>query len=71
RIGDAHGATPRQVALAFLTRRPSLFAIPKAASAAHVVENAGSEALQLGSDEIAALDRAFPLGSEPNGLPML
>ena len=30
-IAAAHGATPRQVALAFLTRRPSLFAIPKAA----------------------------------------
>ena len=29
-IADAHGASPRQVALAFLTRRPSVFAIPKA-----------------------------------------
>ena len=33
-IAAAHGATPRQVALAFLTRRPSLFAIPKASSRA-------------------------------------
>src|SRR3954463_12851726 len=39
-IADAHGATPRQVALAFLTRRPSLFAIPKAAASDHVAENA-------------------------------
>src|SRR4051794_39194431 len=29
-IAEAHHATARQVALAFLTRRPSLFAIPKA-----------------------------------------
>ena len=29
-IADAHGASPRQVALAFLTRRPSVLAIPKA-----------------------------------------
>jgi len=34
-IADAHGATPRQAALAFLVRRPSLFAIPKAANARH------------------------------------
>jgi len=31
RIAKKHGATPRQVALAFLVRRPSMFAIPKAA----------------------------------------
>ena len=31
-IAAAHGATPRQVALRFLVRRPSLFAIPKAGS---------------------------------------
>jgi diketogulonate reductase-like aldo/keto reductase len=30
KIAAAYEATPRQVALAFLTRRPSLFAIPKA-----------------------------------------
>ena len=28
-IAQAHGATPHQVALAFLVRRPSVFAIPK------------------------------------------
>ena len=32
-IADAHGASPRQVALAFLTREPAVFAIPKASSA--------------------------------------
>src|SRR5205085_2667224 len=32
-IADSHGATPRQVVLSFLTRRPSVFAIPKASSA--------------------------------------
>src|SRR5437660_10718730 len=31
-IAEAHRATPRQVALAFLTRRPALLAIPKAAT---------------------------------------
>ena len=40
-IADAHGATPRQVALRFLVRRPALFAIPKAADPEHAAENAG------------------------------
>src|ERR1700756_300899 len=31
-IAKSHGASPRQIALAFLTRRPSVFAIPKASS---------------------------------------
>ena len=30
KIAEVHDATPRQVALAFLTRHPSLFAISKA-----------------------------------------
>src|SRR3954464_8420483 len=34
-IAEAHRATPRQVALAFLTRAPSLLAIPKAAAPDH------------------------------------
>src|ERR1700754_920016 len=34
-IADAHRATPRQIALAFLTRRPSVFAIPKASNPDH------------------------------------
>jgi diketogulonate reductase-like aldo/keto reductase len=70
-IADAHGATPRQVALAFLTMRPSLFAIPKASSAAHAADNAEAGALKLSADEIATLDHAFPLGREPRSLPMI
>ncbi len=70
RIAGTRGATPRQVALAFLTRRPSLFAIPKAATTAHVEENAGAGALTLTEAEIADIDRAFPLGRH-TGLAML
>ncbi|MBB1093315.1 aldo/keto reductase [Rhodopseudomonas palustris] len=70
-IAEAHGATPRQVALAFLTRRPSLFAIPKAADAAHAADNAAAASLRLSDEEIAAIDQAFPLGPEPASLPML
>jgi diketogulonate reductase-like aldo/keto reductase len=69
-IAGAHGATPRQVALAFLTRRPSLFAIPKAGTVEHAEENAGAGRLRLSERDVAAIDAAFPLGS-PKGLPML
>jgi len=61
-VAAAHGATPRQVALRFLTRRPSLFAIPKASKAAHATENAGAGSLQLTAEEIARIDAAFPRG---------
>jgi diketogulonate reductase-like aldo/keto reductase len=70
-IANAHRATPRQVALAFLTRIPSVFAIPKAASAEHATDNAAAGKLVLGANEIAALDAAFPRGPKPRGLPML
>ena len=70
-VAEAHQATPRQIALAFLTRAPSLFAIPKAARAPHLHENAAASGLQLGKDDIARLDATFPLGSPPGALPML
>jgi diketogulonate reductase-like aldo/keto reductase len=70
-VADAHKATPRQVALSFLTRVPSVFAIPKASSADHAAENAVAGGLTLSKSEIAALDEAFPRGPKPRSLPML
>ena len=64
-------AHARQVALAFLTRIPAVFAIPKAASAEHAADNAAAGDLELSDSEIAALDKAFPRGPKPRGLPML
>jgi diketogulonate reductase-like aldo/keto reductase len=61
-LARAHGATPRQVALAFLVRLPGLFAIPKAARPEHTLENAAAGDLVLGAEEIDRLDRAFPRG---------
>jgi diketogulonate reductase-like aldo/keto reductase len=69
-IADAHNATPRQVALRFLARRQSVFAIPKASSAEHIAENAGAGGLRLSQAEIERIDKAFPLG-RPRSLPML
>jgi len=70
-IADAHNATPRQVALRFLARRPSLFTIPKASRPDHIAENAGAGDLRLTEAELARIDRAFPLGPHPRTLPVL
>ena len=70
-IAERHKATPRQVALAFLTRRPSLFVIPKASTPEHVEENARAGDVHLSQDEIARIATAFPLGARPSSLPMI
>lgn len=70
-IARAHGATARQVALAFLTRRPDTFAIPKSTNPEHLRENAGGARLALSSADIAAIDRAFPIGRRRRGVAML
>ena len=70
-VADAHGATPRQIALAFLTHRPSLFAIPKASKTGHVEENAGAGDIELSDAEIQQIDAAFPLGPRGRSLPMI
>jgi diketogulonate reductase-like aldo/keto reductase len=70
-IADAHGATPYQVALAFLIRDPVVFAIPKASDPRHSAENAAAGDLMLTAEEIDAIDHAFPRGREPRSLPML
>jgi diketogulonate reductase-like aldo/keto reductase len=70
-VAAGHGATARQVALAFLVRRPSLFTIPKASDPQHAAENAGAGKLPLTEEEIARIDAAFPRGPRPRGLPTL
>lgn len=71
KIAKAHAASLRQIALAFLTRRPSVFAIPKAASADHVADNAAAARLLLSEAEIALIDKTFPRGREKAHLPMI
>jgi diketogulonate reductase-like aldo/keto reductase len=62
RLATKHGATPRQIALAFLTRHPATFAIPKASTVAHVADNHGALRVTLDADDLAAIDAAFPPG---------
>jgi diketogulonate reductase-like aldo/keto reductase len=58
-VAREHGATPRQVALAFLTRLEGTFAIPKAEQIAHVKENAVR--VVLTAAQVAKLEKAYPL----------
>lgn len=70
-LAEAHGATPYQVALAFLTRRPSVFVIPKASDVRHVEENARAVAIRLTREEMARIEEAFPIGRRMKGVPTL
>jgi diketogulonate reductase-like aldo/keto reductase len=70
-IAAAHGATPRQVALRFLVRRPSLLTIPKTCDPERAAENAGAGDLRLRAADLARIDAAFPLGPPPAELPVL
>jgi diketogulonate reductase-like aldo/keto reductase len=70
-IADLHRATPRQVALRFLLRNPSLFVIPKTSTPEHVVDNARAGQLELSSADVTRIAEAFPLGPRPRSLPMI
>jgi diketogulonate reductase-like aldo/keto reductase len=70
-IAAAHGATPRQVALRFLVRRPSLFTIPKASNPDHAEENARALRLKLSKADLARIDAVFPRGRHSPDLPVL
>jgi diketogulonate reductase-like aldo/keto reductase len=70
-VGRARGATPHQVALAFLTRDPNVLAIPKAARVAHVEDVAGASDLVLTPEDIQRIDATFPGPRRAGRLPML
>jgi len=70
-IAEAHGATPRQVALRFLLRHRSVFTIPKSSRVPHTGENAGAGDLELTTDELSRIDETFPRGPKPRELPSL
>lgn len=58
-IAQKHSASTAQVALAWCLSQPVL-AIPKAGSIRHVEQNAAAQALELDSEDLAAIDTAFP-----------
>jgi diketogulonate reductase-like aldo/keto reductase len=60
RIARTVGATPSQVALAWLLAQDDVIAIPQTSDRAHVIENRAATAVALPSSARAALERAFP-----------
>lgn len=70
-VAEARSASVHQIALAYLTRRPSLFSIPKAAKAEHSADNSVAGNLKLTKEEIDKIETAFPLGKRPSSLPMI
>lgn len=65
------GATPAQVALAFVLGREGVVAIPKAARVEHVRDDVAARTLALPASALAALDAAFPPPRRERRLPML
>lgn len=70
-VARKHEKTARQIALAFLTRKPALFTIPKASNPVHTRENAGASGITLDADDLAAIEASFPLGRRRGGVPMI
>jgi len=69
-IAEKHAATPAQVALAWLLHQPGTVVIPKSARPERIRENLGAVAIELTSEDLAALDGAFPAPEQPVRLGM-
>jgi diketogulonate reductase-like aldo/keto reductase len=70
-IARRRGATPAQIALAWLLRRENTIVIPKASRPEHVRENRGALDVALTMEDLTALDRAFPPPKGKSSLGML
>jgi diketogulonate reductase-like aldo/keto reductase len=70
-MADRLGATPAQVALAWVLRHPDVMAIPKSAHVDRVRENFGALDIELGPDDRARLDAAFPPPARKKPLEMI
>jgi diketogulonate reductase-like aldo/keto reductase len=70
-IASGLGATPVQVALAWLLRQEGVVLIPKAANKAHVRENRAALNVVFKDEDIAELDRLFPPPKRKVSLEML
>ena len=60
-IGAGKGATPSQIALAYLISQPRVIAIPGANSIAQLEANVAAANIELSSDELLAIRRAADL----------
>jgi len=65
------GATPAQVALAWVLRQDGVCAIPQSGNPEHVRENRGALDIRLTAHDLADLDHAFPPPNRKQTLAML
>jgi diketogulonate reductase-like aldo/keto reductase len=68
-IAARHGATPAQIALAWLSRQ-AMMVIPKASRPEYIRENRQALEIHLADEDIKELDRAFPPPNSPSALAM-
>jgi diketogulonate reductase-like aldo/keto reductase len=59
-VAQKRGATPYQIALAWVMRRPDVIAIPKAGRSEHVRENRKAADITLDDTDLAAIEAAYP-----------
>lgn len=59
-VAERHGATPAQVAIAWVLAGEGLCAIPKASRPEHVEQNRAALDIALSDTDLAALDERFP-----------
>jgi hypothetical protein len=57
-VGDAHSATPAQIALAWAIHSPAVAAIPGASSVQQLESNVAAAEIHLADDEYQALNTA-------------
>jgi diketogulonate reductase-like aldo/keto reductase len=70
-VAVRHGATPVQIALAWVIRHDNVLAIPRTGSAEHVRENAGALRIRLTEQDLKDLDSAFPPPRRKKALEMI
>ncbi len=70
-VAAKHGVKPATAALAWVLRNEGVIAIPKASDIAHLEANAAAQDLALDSNDLAALDAAFPAPTGPSPLAII
>ena len=70
-VAERHGATPAQIALAWVMRNEGVIAIPKASRLQHVRENRAALDIVLTAQDLAELEAAFPSPTRKRPLEMI